>query len=269
LLINIDKMRSLLCLVLFCFIQACTYLPEESNLNLNVAQQFYKIEEDTDFIYLRSNTPISGSNHLVFYPGGLVDPHAYVDLMANFVGVNLNVIIVKSDANLAILDQNAAKEVIDNILSTPPITPIPVKQNIILAGHSLGGSVSCFLLEEITEIVDGLILFASYPAESSDLSAFEGRVLSITGSEDKVLDIVTYNNAKPLLPEGVNINELNNMPSNIEANSTVFYTIEGANHAGFGNYGDQAGDGTRTITLEEQYRQVFQVVESFYNASGW
>ena len=34
-------------------------------------------------------------------------------------------------------------------------------------------------------------------------------------------------------------------------NDAQFVTIEGANHASFGDYGPQAGDGERTITSDD------------------
>ena len=36
--------------------------------------------------------------------------------------------------------------------------------------------------------------------------------------------------------------------------------IEGGNHAWFGNYGQQEGDGTASITREEQQKQVVDAV---------
>ena len=43
------------------------------------------------------------------------------------------------------------------------------------------------------------------------------------------------------------------------------YIIEGGNHAQFGNYGDQSGDGTAVISREEQQQQVIQALKSMTN----
>jgi hypothetical protein len=39
--------------------------------------------------------------------------------------------------------------------------------------------------------------------------------------------------------------------------------IDGGNHAGFGHYGPQAGDGTATIDREEQQRQTAETLLAF------
>ena len=39
--------------------------------------------------------------------------------------------------------------------------------------------------------------------------------------------------------------------------------ISGGNHAQFGDYGEQAGDGTAAIAMQEQLDQTLQAIESF------
>jgi hypothetical protein len=50
----------------------------------------------------------------------------------------------------------------------------------------------------------------------------------------------------------------NNLPSGAE-----FNIIKGGNHAGFGNYGPQKGDGKRTISREEQWRITANLINDF------
>ena len=40
------------------------------------------------------------------------------------------------------------------------------------------------------------------------------------------------------------------------------YVIEGGNHARFGNYGEQKGDGAAKITAQEQQRQAAEYILS-------
>jgi hypothetical protein len=40
-------------------------------------------------------------------------------------------------------------------------------------------------------------------------------------------------------------------------------TVQGGNHAGFGEYGPQDGDGERLITLAEQHHRVQELVVCF------
>ena len=60
-------------------------------------------------------------------------------------------------------------------------------------------------------------------------------VLSIYGSEDKVLNMEQYNKSQEFIK--------NNFTETI---------INGGNHAQFGYYGNQSGDGTANISSAEQ-----------------
>lgn len=98
--------------------------------------------------------------------------------------------------------------------------------------------------EKTTHPVKGLILLAAYSA--NDLSDKEFRVLSIYGSEDHVLNINKVEENK------------NNLPSDY-----VEMIVEGGNHAQFGNYGLQKGDGVATITTLDQQKKVVKWIDSF------
>ena len=76
-------------------------------------------------------------------------------------------------------------------------------------------------------------MLAAYSTE--DLSQTNLSVLSIYGSEDLVLNKESYEENKQNLPNG--FSEL---------------VIEGGNHAYFGTYGEQSGDGVAKITNREQ-----------------
>lgn len=90
-------------------------------------------------------------------------------------------------------------------------------------------------LKENTDAFDGLILLGSY--STADLSQTNLEVLSVYGSEDKVLNAEKY---KENLP---------NLPTNLTEN-----IIDGGCHSYFGTYGAQDGDGTPTISNEEQIK---------------
>jgi hypothetical protein len=87
--------------------------------------------------------------------------------------------------------------------------------------------------------VQSIILWAAYPDTADDLWQSKIAATSIYGSNDKaVKDIVS---TRTLLPE-----------------STQWVVIQGGNHAQFGYYGIQSGDGVATISREEQQSQVIQ-----------
>ena len=84
--------------------------------------------------------------------------------------------------------------------------------------------------------LDGLVLLAAY--STADLTGSRLRVNSTYGSEDGVINREKYESDR----------------SNLPANTTEV-VIDGGCHAGFGNYGPQAGDGTPTISGEDQQQQ--------------
>ena len=83
--------------------------------------------------------------------------------------------------------------------------------------------------------LSGVILLGAY--STADLKATDLDVLSIYGSEDKVLNKMKYED------------NLTNLPDDHKE-----IVIDGGCHAGFGMYGAQDGDGKPTITSEEQIK---------------
>jgi hypothetical protein len=81
----------------------------------------------------------------------------------------------------------------------------------------------------------------SYPA--GDMSQSPLPVVTIHGSLDGLATPAKIADSLKLLP-----------PTTREA------VIEGGNHAQYGNYGPQAGDGVATISREEQQRQTTQAL---------
>ena len=76
-------------------------------------------------------------------------------------------------------------------------------------------------------------------------------MLSVYGSEDGVLDMEKYEEAKDLLPE--------------EHTEVI---IAGGNHAQFGNYGEQDGDGIATISADEQQDATTNAIIEFIGAKN-
>ena len=90
------------------------------------------------------------------------------------------------------------------------------------------------------EELDGVILLAAYPVKALDEGLTE---LTIYGSEDKVLD-------PGKIEEG-----LKYAPADHEE-----YVIQGGNHAQFGSYGAQNGDGEAKISAEEQVSETVKTI---------
>ena len=172
----------------------------------------------------------------VFYPGGKVEHTAYAPLLRQLAEKGVLCVLVEMPFRLAVLDQNAAKEIPGQY---PEVT------EWYIGGHSLGGSMAAACAAEHTELFDGLVLLAAYSTE--DLGETGLRVLSAYGSEDGVLDLENYEEYRGNLPESVS--------------ETV---IDGGNHACFGSYGPQDGDGTPRITAEQQMKETAELLVDFF-----
>ena len=176
--------------------------------------------------------PQNAKTGIIFYPGGKVEHNAYQPLMAELARNGILCILVKMPFNLAVLDVNAADGLCDVF---PEVT------EWYIGGHSLGGSMAATYLEGNNDDFEGLILLGSY--STSDLSDTDLNVISIYGSEDKIMNREKYRENKGNLPSGF-----------------VEVVIEGANHAQFGYYGHQDGDGTPKISAEEQISKTVEII---------
>jgi len=114
----------------------------------------------------------------------------------------------------------------------------------VLGGHSLGGSMAAYYAYEHPSESAGLILLGSYPAEGNDFSQKDMPILSIFGSNDMgIEEILKY---KPLLPP-----------------STIWLELKGGNHAQFGDYGPQKGDGGASLSREAQQAKTVEAITAF------
>ena len=89
----------------------------------------------------------------------------------------------------------------------------------------------------------GLVLLAAYPPRNNNLSSLDVYVTTIYGSLDQIATQSEIEESFSLLPP-----------------DTEKVLIEGGNHAQFGQYGTQKGDGTATIGPEEQQKIVIEAI---------
>lgn len=193
----------------------------------------------------------------IYYPGAQVPPESYNSWMEELARQGYCAITAKMPFNLAFLNYTAANTIKNKF---------PDVERWIIGGHSLGGAMAVQLLSNNlqTGAFEGLVLTGSYPA--SDITTYTGRVLSLYAGNDEVSTPDEINAARPLMQEGIDITSTDG----INSTAPVFYhLIEGGNHAQFGNYGEQEGDGTATITADEQQAQVVEFITAFFESSGW
>jgi dienelactone hydrolase len=167
---------------------------------------------------------------LILYPGARVDPRAYAPAARALAQEGYLVVIAPMPLNLAIFAPDRAAEV---------MAAFPEVDRWALGGHSLGGAMSARFAYQNPEAVQGLVLWAAYPASTDDLSSHSLAVTSIYGTRDGLATGDKIAASRPLLPL-----------------DTSWVAIEGGNHAQFGWYGSQSGDNTATISREEQQDQI-------------
>ncbi len=189
------------------------------------------VYKENNVIVVEADSPVA---NLVFYPGALVESEAYLVMAEMLSAEGITVYIVEMPLNLSVLNPDAFESVYNTYQSDLPW---------YLGGHSLGGAMTS---RNDMEDIKGLILIAAYIDVAHDLSNENIDVLSITASEDKVLDRISFEEAKEYLP-----------------NSTVYLEIEGGNHANFAYYGIQRGDGENTISRQTQHEIYTQYVIDF------
>ena len=175
----------------------------------------------------------SEESALIFYPGAKVESEAYAPILHLLAEKGMDACLVDMPFHLAFFGMSKAEAVMRE----------HVYDCWFIGGHSLGGAMAANYAADHGERFAGLILFAAYPTKALDHQLIE---ISLYGSEDGVLNLEKVAIGKNYAPE-------------------AFYehVIEGGNHAGFGNYGEQNGDGTATISAQEQQQQAAQFIMDF------
>ncbi len=197
-------------------------------------QDYAATEENEDFLIYGERDSTCG---FIFYPGGKVEECAYAPMLSMLAENGVCCVVARMPWHLAVFRPDAASRIMDEI---------PAVQHWYLGGHSLGGAMAADFAADHQEKFSGLVLLAAYPTK--ELKTLP--VLSIYGSEDGVLNAHKYKDAITY------------------ADAVKEHVIEGGNHAGFGNYGHQKGDGDAKITSEEQWRETVSYILDFMRETG-
>ncbi len=238
------------------FLAGCSYLPEEQEVS-----GVLTVTEDRNYIVIAPNWERSARTGLVFYPGGLVDPHAYIEPLSQFAksGKGHVVVILKMPGNLAIFDPHEGAWMFDRF---------PWIKQWFIGGHSLGGVMACSTVAKYPEFFRGILLLASYAQPADNLSSWNHYVLSVWGERDSILEPDIVLNSAPYLPPAHIIGKPEELPLTRDP-KTIYYEIPGGNHAQFGHYGKQHGDGEATITREEQTAVWVSLLQKMFDYYAW
>ncbi|UOR02750.1 alpha/beta hydrolase [Leucobacter allii] len=174
---------------------------------------------------------------LVFLPGAKVDAAAYAPTFRELAAEGTTVVIPDLPLRFAILETRG----IDDFTAYAPDV-----ERWAVGGHSLGGVRACQLAADDPDVA--LLLLASYCAV--DLADSGVPVLSISGSADGLSTPEKIDGAAELLPA-----------------TAEFVELAGANHAAFGWYGAQPGDGDATTSRADVAAEVSRLVHAFLAGS--
>ena len=215
--------------------------PEALALESLQSDDQIRVEQLNNWLVFTPNgtSPTTG---LILYPGGRVDYRAYAPHARDIAAGGFTVVIVPMPLNLAVFGINRAGDVIESF---------PHIDQWVIGGHSLGGAMAAEFARDNPAQVSGLVLWASYPGGSNDLSASSLPVLSVFASNDGLATLEDIADSRERLP-----------------GNTTFVEITGGNHAGFGWYGDQNGDGVAFLSKAEQQDQIVQATVAFLQTIG-
>jgi Predicted hydrolases or acyltransferases (alpha/beta hydrolase superfamily) len=188
------------------------------------------IKNGKDCIIFYPNKQQDKQTAFIFYPGGKVESLAYVPILKQLSEQGITCLLVKMPFHLAVFGINKADQMFGQL---------PDIKNWYIGGHSLGGAMAGSYAGKHEDKLKGIILLGAYTTSKTNLP-----ILELYGSEDHVLDK----------------SKLNPSADQIE--------IQGGNHAGYGNYGKQKGDGAATITRAEQQKKAVEAVVNFVNAKN-
>lgn len=163
---------------------------------------------------------------LVYSPGARVDVRATAAVLRPLAEEGYLVVALKEPLGIALTSPNQAGSAIGAF----------DVDHWVVGGHSLGGVVAASFADR-NDVVDGLLLHASYPL--GDMSDADLLVTSVSGSEDGLTT-----------PADVDASR-----ANLPADAT-FVVVPGAVHAFFADYGPQPGDGTPTVSRVEAQAQI-------------
>lgn len=283
-LLAIAALASLAVIAFFVYVSVYYHADDSGTVAEALVSDEAVAVEKTDYGWLFDGP--SGENLLVFYPGAKVEETAYAPFLHLLAERGMDVCLVKMPFHLAVFGIDRAEAVLEDPACAG------YKRHYV-GGHSLGGAMAASFaashmesLKQSGEVIqekkpddsqaasleaaqqkspdvsqavslkaaqeklpdealslDGVILCAAYPAVRLEEPL---RELVLYGSEDGVLNMDALRKADDYAP----------------ADHTE-YVIRGGNHAQFGDYGIQKGDGEAVISARDQQEEAVEVILQF------
>ncbi len=175
------------------------------------------------------DTPKAG---FIFYLGGRINPQGYAPLMRVIASEGYLVVVPEMPINMAVFNPNIADKII--------ATYSDIDQWVI-GGHSVGGTMAAQYANTQRDVIDGLIIWASYPADNANLSDIDIPVALIYGNLDPRVNDDSIFERSNLLPD-----------------DTQYVRIEGGDHHQFGSYEIKSENDHAIILRASQQAQIIQ-----------
>ncbi len=231
---KIGRTAGIIFLLLFILFQmyASQYYGADADAAEAVVSDNTVMVQETDSYYYFDGP--GESDAYIFYPGAKVETVSYAPLMQKIAETGMDVFLVDMPYHLAFFGINRADDIMKQYSDYTAW---------YIGGHSLGGAMAAEYAADHLDELDGAILMAAYPTKSLKADGFQ--VISFYGSEDQVLNMDKFEAGRAYMPED-------------------YYEVEiaGGNHAQFGSYGNQKGDGTASISAEKQQDIVVEQIRA-------
>jgi len=209
------------------YIYTLDYYRATDDVHQLINSEKQRIEVNNKITVVKPEEETDREIGLIFYPGGKVEAIAYLPLLYQLSQKGITCFLTEMPFNLAVFKVDAAERVFEQY---------PQINTWFIAGHSLGGAMASNYMKRNYNKVEGMILLGAYPINDANVPT-----LSIYGTEDIMLDLT----------------KLEDTENKLE--------ISGGNHAYFGNYGEQKGDGQASISREEQQAITVEKMMAFIN----
>ena len=216
-----------------------TYAAEPDGLAAVQDDPRVRLDDRGDVVVLSPAGEGDGSG-LVFLAGAKVEPQAYAATFQEVAARGTTVVVVEPFLHLALLERRPFEEL---------TAFAPDVEDWAVGGHSMGGVRACTYAE--SEEVRALVLLASYCSLGDLSERTDLAVLTVTGTQDGLVSDESLAGSAALLPAGA---------EHVE--------VDGANHAQFGDYGPQDGDGTPTVSDDEARARITEALVPFLDAVG-
>jgi len=249
-------MRRLAILAGGLLLASCSYLPQ---IAPGAIDPGVSLSESREAVILLPAAALSTTGFM-FYPGGLVDPHAYLPLLSGIAAAGIPVVLAKAPGNLAVFSPNAGLGL---------RSAVPGVSGWVVGGHSLGGAMAGWSAHDNPAEWRGVVFLAAWPPDSKSLAGWAGPVISISAELDGLATPADIDASRPLLPHPLLDLSSTGTLYDILGGGTVLHQIVGGVHAQFGSYGPQAGDGTPTISADAQRTETVDYIVEFFTRNLW